>query len=85
MDNTQHEAYVTYDYIEAQSQRIHQNLPLGEAFRCSEWRLNGYGPDGINDVGALTYDMSNGLRSRGDLIRTGPKAGLPCLDAWVGQ
>lgn len=83
-DESQHVAYVTYDYIEAYSQSIHGNLPLGAAFRCSEWRINGYGPDGTNNVGAITFDASNGLTSRGDLIRTGPRASYPCDDSWVG-
>ncbi|MDX9755370.1 MAG: prepilin-type N-terminal cleavage/methylation domain-containing protein [bacterium] len=83
IDETQHEAYVTYDYIEAKSQQIHNNLPLGAAFRCAEWRLNGYGPDGLNDTGYFTYNASNGLRSRGDLTRTGPRTGLSCDDSWV--
>lgn len=84
IDNTQHEAYVTYDYIDAKSQQRFGNLPLGAAFRCSEWRLNGYGPDGLNDTGYYTYDSSNGLRSRGDLTRTGPRTSMSCDDSWVG-
>jgi len=77
-------AYVTYDYIEAFSQKLHGGVPLGAAFRCSEWRINGFGPDATNNVGAVTYAASNGLRSRGDLIRLGPKTSLPCDDSWVG-
>ncbi len=84
IDDSQHEAYVTYDYIESQSQFNHGNIPLGPAWRCSEWRLNGYGPDGTNDVGGLTYAASNGLTSRGDLIRLGPRTGYACDDSWVG-
>jgi len=84
IDNTQHEAYVTYDYIEADSERRLKSLPLGAAWRCCEWRLNSYGPDGTNDVAALTYDASNGLRSKGDLIRLGPKSSTSCDKSWVG-
>ncbi len=84
-DDSQHVAYVTYDYIEAFSQKVHGNTPLGAAFHCAEWRINGYGPDGTNDVGALTYNASNGLTSRGDLIRTGPRTSIPCDDSWVGR
>ncbi|MGC9326818.1 MAG: prepilin-type N-terminal cleavage/methylation domain-containing protein [Candidatus Hinthialibacter sp.] len=84
LDNSQHEAYVTYDYIEHDSQRRLNNLPLGPAWRCCAWRLNSYGPDATNDVAAVTYEASNGLRSRGDLIRLGPKSSLPCDDSWVG-
>lgn len=84
MDSTQHEAYVTYDYIEADSNRRLRNFPLGVAWRCCEWRLNSYGPDYFNDVGSLTYDASNGLRSKGDLIRLGPKTSVPCDSSWVG-
>jgi len=84
MDNTQHEAYVTYDYIEADSEQRLKSLPLGPAWRCCGWRVNSYGPDGTNDVAALTYDASNGLRSKGDLIRLGPKSSLPCDKSWIG-
>jgi len=84
-DETQHVAYVTYDYIEAWSQAQHGGLPLSPAFRCSEWRMNGYGPDGVNNTGVITYDATNGLTSRGDLVRTGPRASYPCDDSQIGM
>jgi type II secretion system protein G len=84
LDDSQHVAYVTYDYIEARSQQLHGNLPLGAAFRCAEWRINGYGPDSTNNTGTVTYDVSNGLRSVGDLIRLGPRASMPCDESWIG-
>ncbi len=84
LDNAQHEAYVTYDYIEADSARRLSSIPLGAAWRCCSWRLNSYGPDGTNDTGYTTYEASNGLRSVGDLTRLGPNAGLPCDESWIG-
>lgn len=85
IDSGQHEAYVTYDYIESLSQSRHGNIPLGPAWRCCEWRINGYGPDGTNDVAAITYAASNGLTSRGDLIRLGPRSSYPCDHSWVDR
>lgn len=84
-DDTQHVAYVTYDYVEAFSQKVHGNVPLGASLRCSEWRINGYGPDGFNNTGTLSYDISNGTISSGDLIRTGPRTSIPCDDSFVGK
>lgn len=84
LDDTQHVAYVTYDYIEADSNRRRKAFPLGAAWRCCEWRINGYGPDGLNDTGWLTYSATNGLRSKGDIIRLGPKTSVPCDKSWVG-
>lgn len=84
LDESQHVAYVTYDYIEADSNRRLKNFPLGAAWRCCEWRINGYGPDNFNDTGWLTYQASNGLRSKGDIIRLGPKTSVPCDKSWIG-
>jgi hypothetical protein len=36
------------------------------------WKLWSIGPDGKDDKGKLEYDPSNGLRSTGDIIKTGP-------------
>jgi hypothetical protein len=84
-DDSQHVAYVTYDYVEARSQMIHGALPLNASLRCSEWRINGYGPDGTNNTGTITYEASNGLRSVGDIIRTGPRAGVACDESFLGR
>ncbi|MBZ0255953.1 prepilin-type N-terminal cleavage/methylation domain-containing protein [bacterium] len=84
-DDSQHVAYVTYDYVEAYSQKIHGNVPLGASLRCSEWRLNGYGPDGTNNTGTISYDISNGTISVGDLIRTGPRSSIPCDNSLLGK
>ena len=83
LDNTQDAAYVTYDYIEAKSIQLHNTLPLGPAWLCSEWRLNSYGPDYYNDTGYPLYSASNGLRSKGDLTRLGPRSSLPCDKSWM--
>jgi len=84
LDDSQHVAYITYDYIEAKSQRIHGQTVLGSAWRCSEWRINSFGPDYTNNTGAITFHASNGLKSRGDLIRLGPRTSMNCDASWVG-
>ncbi len=85
LDDSQHEAYVTYDYVEADSARRLGVTSLGAGWRCGTWRLNGYGPDGTNNTGTVTYQASNGLRSVGDVIRLGPRASLPCDDSMVNR
>jgi len=86
LDNTQHEAYITYDYVEAWSTINWGKEPmLNLSYRCSEWRINSYGPDYTNHTGVLRYNATNGLRSLGDLIRTGPRASYPCDDSLVGS
>lgn len=85
VDDSQHVAYVTYDYIDAWSAVNHGGASrLGSAYRCSEWRINSFGPDYTNDTGALTYAATNGLTSRGDLVRTGPRASYPCDPSQIG-
>jgi type II secretion system protein G len=85
VDDTQHEAYVTYDYIDAWSAvKWGGATRLGPAYRCSEWRINSFGPDYLNDTGALTYSASNGLTSKGDLVRTGPRASYSCDPTQIG-
>lgn len=80
-------AYVTYDYVDAWT-IIHNggSKMLSPKMRCSEWCLVGAGPDGdANTYGrAWPYDMSNGLHSKGDLVRTGPKASYPCDPVFIG-
>jgi len=85
MDDSQHEAYVTYDYVEADSARRLGVTSLGAGWRCATWRLNGYGPDGTNNTGMVTYNATNGLRSVGDVIRLGPRASLPCDDSIMNR
>ncbi len=82
----QHEAYTTYDYIDAWATVNYSGATvLSPAFRCSEWRINSYGPDFFNDTGQISYASTNGLKSRGDIIRTGPRTSFPCNDALVGK
>jgi hypothetical protein len=80
-------AYVTYDYVDAWT-IIHNggSTSLSPKMRCSEWVLVGAGPDGdANTYGrAWPYDMSNGLHSKGDLVRTGPKTSFPCDPVFIG-
>lgn len=83
----QHEAYVTYDYVNAWATMHFQNASgLGVSFRCAEWRIASAGPNGHMTHGSVpAYDSSNGLISAGDIIRVGPRASYPCNDALVGR
>ena len=84
LDDSQHVAYVTYDYIDAGAHvKAGRGTPIPAAYRCSEWRINGYGPDYTNNTGSVSYEASNGLRSVGDIIATGPRASYPCDDTIV--
>lgn len=77
----EHPAYVTYDYVDAWS-AIHykKDTLLDISYRCSEWRLASAGPDGKVTFGSsYSYDLSNGLRSVGDIVRTGPATEFPCV------
>lgn len=74
-------AYTTYDYVDAWS-AIHykKDAILDISFRCSEWRIASAGPDGYVTFGsAYSYALSNGLRSIGDIVRTGPATKFPCV------
>lgn len=77
----EYEAYTTYDYVDAWSSiNYKKDEILDISFRCSEWRLASAGPDGRVTFGsAFSYDMSNGIRSTGDIVRTGPKTDFPCV------
>lgn len=80
-------AYVTYDYVDAWTIINNgKNASLSFKMRCSEWVLVGAGPDGdANTYGrAWPYDLSNGLHSRGDLVRTGPRTSFPCDPVFIG-
>lgn len=86
MEN-QHEAYVTYDYVDAWSIINHGNRAVvGSSLRCSEWQISGAGPDCNADTygTAPLYHASNGLRSWGDMYRLGPKTNLPCDPSLIG-
>lgn len=87
VDESQHEAYVTYDYVDAWATVNYQGATmLGDSFRCSEWRIASAGPDGTMTYGSVhSYSASNGLRSWGDIVRTGPRTSYPCVDTLVGK
>lgn len=73
-------AYTTYDYVDAWSS-IHYKKDeiLDISFRCAKWRLASAGPDGKVTFGSsFSYAITNGLRSIGDIVRTGPKVKFPC-------
>ncbi len=86
MNDAQNESYITYDYTEAWS-RIHfQGLSvLPPQARCCDYKLTSAGPDYTNTWGnTVTYAISNGLSSQGDLIRLGARSSYPCDDMLVG-
>jgi type II secretion system protein G len=87
VNEAQDAAYITYDYTEAWS-RIHFGglavVPVQA--RCADYKLTSAGPDYTNTWGnTVTYMMSNGLTSQGDLIRLGARTSLPCDDSLVGK
>ncbi len=86
VDDSQHPAYVTYDYVDAWASVNYSGAQvLGASFRCSEWRIASAGPDGTMTYGSVpTFDSTNGLSSWGDIVRTGPTASYPCNDSLVG-
>lgn len=86
LDDTQHEAYTTYDYVDAWASVNYSGVTvLGASIRCAEWRINSYGPDYTNNTGTISYQSSNGLKSTGDIIRTGPRASYRCDPAFIGR
>ncbi len=86
MNETQNENYTTYDYTEAWSRIHHRGVSLvPQQARCSEFKLTSAGPDYTNTWGnTVTYDVSNGLTSFGDMIRLGARVSFPCDDSLVG-
>ena len=72
IDESQHEEYVTYDYVDDWATVHYQGATmLGNSFRCAEWRIASAGPDGTMTYGSIySFSASNGLRSPGDLVRT---------------
>ncbi len=83
----QNEGYTTYDYVESQGTiKFRGATVLSPSRRCAEWRVSSAGPDGLNTYGnVFSYDASNGLRSFGDIVRTGPRISFPCDDFLVGK
>ncbi len=79
--------YDTYDYVDIWSHFAYAGMTIVTLpFRCCEWKVTSSGPDATNSWGrAYTFDVSNGLRSWGDIIRTGPRSSLPCEDEYVGK
>ncbi len=86
LNDSQNENYITYDYTEAWSRIHHLGLStLPQQARCADYKLTSAGPDYTNTWGnSVTFNISNGLRSFGDLIRLGAKAPFPCDDTLVG-
>ncbi|MBD3266925.1 prepilin-type N-terminal cleavage/methylation domain-containing protein [bacterium] len=86
MNENQNESYTTYDYTEARSRIVFGGRSvLPRQARCCEFKLTSAGPDYTNTWGnSVTYQISNGLRSFGDLIRLGARSSYPCDDSLVG-
>lgn len=83
-----HSAYnVGYNYGDAYSSAVTlKQKPLSADWRCSEWRIESAGPDGIQHAAAIpSYDPSNGLISLGDIQRLGPRTSYPCNASLVGK
>ncbi len=83
----QHEAYVTYDYVDAWSVINHGGATIvGRSLRCCEWQISGAGPDCNADTygTAPLYNSTNGLLSWGDMYVLGPRAGYPCDPSLIG-
>ena len=82
----EHPAYDSYDYVDAGTHyRENGNSPLGDSYRCGEWRMASAGPDGLQTYGRVyTFDSSNGLNSVGDITRVGPRVSRPCDESLVG-
>ena len=87
INDDQHEAYDTYDYVDAWTAfNTMGDTSLNASYRCSEWRLASAGPDFNQTYGSVaTFDASNGLNSIGDIVRTGPRVSRPCDDSLVGK
>ncbi|MFB3789112.1 MAG: type II secretion system protein [bacterium] len=83
-----HSAYeVGYNYGEAYSSAVTmKQRPLSADWRCSEWRIESAGPDGIQHAASIpSYESSNGLNSLGDIQRLGPRTAYPCDASLVGK
>ncbi|MGC9329080.1 MAG: type II secretion system protein [Candidatus Hinthialibacter sp.] len=61
----------TYDYYDWTSAKLANNAPQSTRGAC--WRIASAGPDMIQTVGfSVDYNSSNGVLSRGDIVRLGP-------------
>lgn len=83
----QNEAYVTYDYVDAWT-IIHNagRAVVGSSLRCSEWQISSAGPDYDAETygTAPTWNATNGLTSRGDMLILGPPTSFPCDKSLIG-
>ena len=86
INEDQNDAYITYDYTEAWSRINFGGLSiLPPQARCADYKVTSAGPDYTNTWGnTVTYQVTNGLTSSGDLIRLGARSSYPCDDALVG-
>ncbi len=87
VDDSQHPAYVTYDYVDAWASVNYSGATmLGNSFRCGEWRIASAGPDGTMTYASVpSFESSNGLNSWGDLVRVGPRTSYPCDESLIGR
>ncbi len=82
-----HSAYDGYNYGDAWTSYVTLGQSsLSADWRCSEWRIESAGPDGVQHAGFVhTYHASNGLNSIGDIQRLGPRVDKPCDTSLVGK
>ncbi len=87
LNEGQNEAYVTYDYTDAWSRINHAGLSiLPQQARCRDYKVTSAGPDFTNTWGnTVTYMVTNGLTSFGDIIKLGARSSYPCDDSLVGK
>jgi general secretion pathway protein G len=86
LNDEQNAAYITYDYTDGWSRINFGGLSiLPPQARCCDYKVTSAGPDFTNTWGnTVTYQVSNGISSSGDLIRLGARSSYPCNDALVG-
>lgn len=87
LNDEQDASYDTYDYVESWTLvRFKGREILRPSLRCAEWKVTSAGPDATNTYGdAFKFDVTNGLRSWGDIMRHGPRASYPCDTSLVGK
>ncbi len=87
INDEQHWSYDTYDYVESWTLvQFKGRQILRPSLRCAEWKVTSAGPDATNSYGTVfKFDVTNGLRSWGDIMRHGPRASYPCDSSLVGK
>jgi len=86
INESQDAAYITYDYTDAWSRMVFGKLTiLPPQARCADYKVTSAGPDFTNSWGdTVTYMVTNGLTSFGDIIKLGARSSYPCDNSLVG-